>query len=98
MRQECLIRRPLPAIACPSCGDMLNARPGSIVTAENWLDCLRRCSICEVGISNARRNPSVLFNDPRLNVPQEVRVGVLDTLAMAHQREKSGEQKDEVRL
>jgi hypothetical protein len=83
MRQTVLIRRPLPVIACPICGDMLAARPGSIVKARNWLECLRRCTKCGVGISNAQSTPTIIFNDSRLNVPEEVRDGVLDTLALA---------------
>jgi hypothetical protein len=53
------------------------------VSAENWLDCHRRCSICRVGVSNARRNPTILFDDPRLNVPHGVRDGILETLSLA---------------
>jgi hypothetical protein len=83
MTETYRIRRPLPHVACPLCGTVLQACPGRIVSAENWLDCHRRCSICRVGISNARRNPTIIFDDPRLNVPHEVRNGVLQTLSLA---------------
>lgn len=83
MRQNRSVRRPLRETSCPICGDKLQARPGSIVITQNWLDCLRRCSKCEVGISNARKTPTIIFNDPRLNIPAEVRDGLLDTLALA---------------
>jgi hypothetical protein len=36
-----------------------------------------------VGISNARRNPTVLFDDPLMNVPQPVRDELLETLSLA---------------
>ena len=83
MRIGSTIRRPLPEVGCPLCGDILRAGPGEAVAPASWRDCLRRCPECEVGVSNARSRPTVLFNDPRLNVPQEVRDGVLETLALA---------------
>jgi hypothetical protein len=74
---------PLGEIACPSCGDMLQARPGTIVQAQNWLDCVRRCTTCEIGVSNAQDNPTIIFNNRLLNVPMEVRDGLLDALGLA---------------
>lgn len=82
MRQKCLIKRPLTEIACPSCGAMLPPRPGRIVSADHWLSCLRRCDRCRIGVSNAMNNPTTIFDDPRLNVPEEVKDGVLDVLAL----------------
>jgi hypothetical protein len=70
----------LPEIACPTCGDTLRPLPGEAIAPKTWHDCLRRCSGCELGLSNARTNPTVLFGDPRMNVPQEVRGGVLEIL------------------
>jgi hypothetical protein len=83
MTQNCSIRRPLREIACPICGDMLQAQLGDPIAAANWLDCLRRCLKCEVGISNARDNPTIIFNNPLLNVPMEVHGGLLDTLSLS---------------
>jgi hypothetical protein len=40
MTQSYAIRRTLPAIACPICGEMLQPQPGTIMKAEKWLDCL----------------------------------------------------------
>ena len=68
---------------CPICGDKLLADIGMVVAPSNWTDCLRRCPKCELGFSNAWSNPTILYNDPRMNVPQEVRGEVLDTLALA---------------
>src|SRR4051794_7622110 len=77
------IGRTLPEMGCPSCGSILHPRPGDTIAPTTWRDCLRRCLRCELGLSNARINPTVLFNDPRMNVPPEVRVGVIETLALA---------------
>jgi hypothetical protein len=68
---------------CPICGDKLLAGHDRAVAPANWLDCLRRCPRCQVGFSNTWSNPTILYNDPRLNVPLEVREGLLETLAMA---------------
>ncbi len=61
---------------------MLPPRPGRIVSADHWLSCLRRCDRCRIGVSNAMNNPTTIFDDPRLNVPEEVKDGVLDVLAL----------------
>jgi hypothetical protein len=76
------IRRTLAAMSCPICDRVLQEFPEEAVAPTNWLDCLRRCPRCEVGFSNARTNPTTLFNDPRMNVPEQVRGGVLETLAL----------------
>ena len=77
------ITRTLPELGCPACGDILRPGPGAAIAPATWQDCLRRCSKCELGLSNAPINPTVLFNDPRMNLPQEVRVGVIETLGLA---------------
>jgi hypothetical protein len=46
-----------------------------------------------VGISNARRNPTIIFDDPRLNVPEEFRDGVLQTLSLATNVRKRDDKK-----
>src|SRR5690242_92976 len=83
MKQQNTVERLLPALSCPVCGELLRARPGRRVRPATWRDCLRRCTDCRAGYSNARTGPTVLFDDPRMNVPAEVRGGVLDTLAQA---------------
>lgn len=77
------IGRTLPEMGCPACGSILHPRPGAAIAPTTWRDCLRRCLRCELGLSNARINPTVLFNNPRMNVPPEVRGGVIEALALA---------------
>lgn len=77
------IGRTLPQMGCPACGNILHPRPGAAIAPATWRDCLRRCLRCRLGLSNARNNPTVLFDDPRMNVPPEVRGGVIETLALA---------------
>ena len=83
MTRGIAIRSALPAMACPACGSNLDPRPGDAIAPTSWRDCLRRCSECELGFSNARTGPTVLFGDPRRNVPEEVRGGVLEAIALA---------------
>ena len=77
------IGRTLPQMGCPACGNILHPRPGAAIAPATWRDCLRRCLRCRVGLSNARNNPTVLFDDPRMNVPPQVQGGVVETLALA---------------
>ncbi len=74
---------PLPSIPCPLCGTILEEGPGEALPPATWRDCLRRCPLCEVGFSNSPNAPTLIFNDPRMNVPPEVRGGVLEALALA---------------
>jgi hypothetical protein len=56
-------RRPLPSLPCPLCGETIHPRPGRIIKAGRWTDCLRRRERCRVGISNARSNSTILHGD-----------------------------------
>ena len=64
----------LPSVACPSCGRTLesdefvpNAGEGRI-NATCIEDCLRRCSVCGLGVSNANTarvdKLTVMYIDP----------------------------------
>lgn len=83
MTSETATRRTLPRMGCPACGNILHPRPGDAIAPATWRDCLRRCLRCRLGLSNARNSPTVLYNDPRHNVPKEVREGLLEALALA---------------
>lgn len=78
---------PLPALACPICGwAMTNEAPPSgdrVRAAGTYRECLRRCSACKVGYSNAQTKPTLIHADPVGNVPLEVRTGVLRVLSEA---------------
>lgn len=54
-------------------------------TASSIDSCLRRCSVCNLGYSNAR-DPAravLIHGDPLENVPEQVRSGLLDALGSA---------------
>jgi hypothetical protein len=72
-----------PPLACPTCGTVLHANAGRAVTASRFNDCLRKCHVCGVGFSNAKTNPTRIYRDPELNVPEQVRDGVRETLRLA---------------
>lgn len=73
MKSSITMKQALPEIACPNCGGTLLPLPGEAIAPKTWHDCLRQCSKCKLGLSNARTNPTVLFGDPRMNIPEEVR-------------------------
>lgn len=73
----------LPALPCPSCGQSLAAAAGGIRSAASYSDCLRRCTGCGVGFSNARTNPTTIYEDPLNNVPSAVHGDALRTLGAA---------------
>lgn len=56
---------------------------GGTPVATGYSDCLRRCLTCGLGFSNARSNPTLIYEDPVNNVPDQVRPGALQTLGAA---------------
>ena len=71
----------LHALACPSCGQALTG--DSHKTTGCFEDCARRCDECGIGFSNARRNPTLIYRDPTMNVPSEFRPGLTDAVEHA---------------
>jgi hypothetical protein len=53
--------------------------------ANDFDSCIRHCTACGVGASNALNAEAVTFihQDPLMNIPQEARVGALETLKAA---------------
>jgi len=46
---------------------------GQPKTVKTYSDCVRRCDRCGVAVSNSRNDPTLIFRDPLMNVPGEVR-------------------------
>lgn len=63
----------LPKIKCPSCGEFISPKDGIIKTANSYKDCLRYCKKCEIGFSNSRNNPTVIYKNYFENVPEILR-------------------------
>jgi len=68
----------LPKIKCPNCGELIFSTTGIIKSAYSYNDCLRRCEKCEIGFSNSKNNPTVIYNKYYENIPKLLRQG-LDT-------------------
>src|SRR4051812_29306820 len=70
---------------CPGCDAILYPRESAAVVppATTFLDCWRRCDKCGIGLSNGRTpgNETLIYMDPRDNIPAEVRDGFLAALA-----------------
>ncbi len=70
-------------LVCPSCKRLLKVRYGARRAPACFHDCLRRCDACRVGYSNALEDPAIIWEDPCQNLPEEMRSGALDAVALA---------------
>lgn len=77
----------LPSLSCPVCkGPMLATLENMPRGRANDFDsCIRRCTVCGVGASNALNAEAVTFihQEPLMNIPTEARVGAFETLKAA---------------
>lgn len=60
----------LDKIKCPSCGEFVFPINGEIKITNSYNDCLRRCEKCEIGFSNSKNNPTVIYKNYIDNVPK----------------------------
>ena len=63
----------LPKIKCPNCGELIFPTTGIRKRTNSYNDCLRCCKKCEIGISNSKNNPTVIYNKYYENVPELLR-------------------------
>jgi len=70
----------LPNVVCPRCQSTIVARDAEVKAATQYSECLRRCEKCGVGFSNASSSPTVVYQHPEQNVPEQVRDSVLESL------------------
>ncbi len=59
----------LTKIQCPRCGETIIPKTGKIKITNSYNDCLRRCEKCEIGFSNSKSNPTIIYNKYFQNVP-----------------------------
>jgi hypothetical protein len=69
---------PAALLHCPACAKPLEPVivPKAPPTAFKYEDCLRRCDGCGVGYSNAKSKPTLIYQNPLLNLPAESRKGI----------------------
>jgi hypothetical protein len=74
----------LPALTCPKCKRVLAASRSTreIASATGFDECLRKCTACGIGLSNARTPgaETTIYRDPLDNVPDELRDGFVEAL------------------
>lgn len=63
----------LSKIKCPNCGKLLSATNEIIKRVSSYEDCLRRCEKCQVGFSNAKNKPTIVYKNYIDNIPELVR-------------------------
>lgn len=54
---------------CPKCRDFIEIKKGYPKRASSYFDCLRRCEKCQLGFSNSKNRPTLIFKDLRNNIP-----------------------------
>lgn len=59
----------LQKMKCPKCGDFIEIKKGYPKRASSYFDCLRRCEKCQLGFSNSKNRPTLIFKDLRNNIP-----------------------------
>lgn len=75
----------IPDVECPQCGKTIRA-PLTVEqpkAASSYDECLRKCTICHAGWSNAKSNPVACIDRPTRAVPRQVRTHLNATLASA---------------
>jgi len=63
----------LTKIKCPGCGEFIFPKNGINKKANTYNDCLRFCEKCEIGFSNSKNNPTVIYKNHIENVPKLLR-------------------------
>lgn len=63
----------LPKIKCPTCGGIISPQIGIIKTTNSYSDCIRRCEECEIGFSNSKTAPTIIYNRYEENIPEQLR-------------------------
>jgi len=58
---------------CPLCGESISPKIGIPKITTSYSDCLRRCEKCEVGFSNSKINPTIIYKNHHKNVPALLR-------------------------
>ncbi len=59
----------LQNIECPKCGKMITPMLGVHKSASSFDDCLRKCVKCNLGFSNAKTNPTLIYKHYKDNIP-----------------------------
>ena len=77
----------LPEIVCPRCMQKIAGVTvlGTIPSASSFERCLRKCTTCGIGVSNARNPHTVTYihRDPMGSIPLESREGAAEVLRRA---------------
>lgn len=59
-------------IQCPICGRYMEEDSISFKTPENYNECIRKCFSCRVGASNGKKNPTIIYDDYKKNIPSSL--------------------------
>ena len=60
-------------LKCPKCGEFIIPKHGIYKTTASYSDCLRSCDKCEIGFSNAKNKPTIIYKNHHHNIPDLLR-------------------------
>ena len=60
----------METVKCPKCNSVMQEFDVKSKRASKYEDCVRRCTACEIGASNAQVNPTFIYNNYRNNIPK----------------------------
>ncbi|MBC5842622.1 hypothetical protein H8R23_14505 [Flavobacterium sp. F-380] len=63
----------LQNIECPKCDTIIISQIGLPKKASSYDDCLRKCVKCNLGYSNAKTNPTLIYKYYKDNIPELLR-------------------------
>ena len=70
----------LNQIECPKCKRPMEHFDVVVRKVNKFHDCSRRCEICGIGASNAKRTPTFIYRDYKDNIPTSLHDGLDYTL------------------
>jgi hypothetical protein len=77
---------------CPICGETFLIENIPVKSATKYEDCIRKCTHCTIGLSNAKTNPTIIYKNYKDNIPKPLH-DKLDEILKLSLNQTSHEQK-----
>ncbi len=84
----------LQKMKCPKCGDLIEFKEGKLKRTSSYYDCLRRCEKCQLGFSNSKSKPTLIYKDLRNNIPEFLHQDVEYTLSHSLNKRSRGSKRN----
>jgi hypothetical protein len=77
---------------CPICGEVFSIENIPVKSATKYEDCIKKCTHCMLGLSNAKTNPTIIYKNYKDNIPKPLH-DKLDEILKLSLNQASHEQK-----